>query len=166
MSGWSSGTTLNRLARKPVGLLNQRDDQSDVDQFIGNLQLDYKFHFLPDLHANLNVGGDRNHGTGTIWPTGYCGFRLLAYFAHGLSGSWSFTTSMTRRRPINCWSSTSTITKRFLHSQPDRCRSGLFRGLENQVEPLLTWPQPKRTPSAVPEPGFQPEHAVVRLRPR
>lgn len=64
----SSGTTLNGLAPKnPVGLLNQRDDQSDVDRFIGNLQLDYKFHFLPDLHANLNVGGDRSHGTGTIY---------------------------------------------------------------------------------------------------
>ena len=42
----SSGTTLNGLSQKnPVGLLNQRDDKSDVNRFIGNIQLDYQFHW-------------------------------------------------------------------------------------------------------------------------
>jgi iron complex outermembrane receptor protein len=64
----SSGTTLNGLSQKnPVGLLNQRDDKSNVDRVLGNVQIDYKFHFLPDLRANLNLGGDRSHGRGTVF---------------------------------------------------------------------------------------------------
>jgi iron complex outermembrane receptor protein len=52
--------------KNPVGLLNLRNDESDVKRFISNIQLDYKFHFLPDLRANLNVGIDYSKGEGTI----------------------------------------------------------------------------------------------------
>jgi TonB-dependent starch-binding outer membrane protein SusC len=63
-----SASGLNTLATlNPVGLLEQRQDQSNVNRFIGNAQLDYKFHFLPELRANLNVGTDRSRGTGTIF---------------------------------------------------------------------------------------------------
>lgn len=66
---WTNANgTLNGLAPKnPMGLLNQRDDKSDVSRLIGNIQLDYKFHFLPDLRANLNLGIDRAHGEGSIF---------------------------------------------------------------------------------------------------
>jgi iron complex outermembrane receptor protein len=64
-AGSTSG--LNTLApNNPVGLLEQREDKSNVNRFIGNVQLDYKFHFLPELRANLNVGTDLSKGTGTI----------------------------------------------------------------------------------------------------
>ncbi|AMR31292.1 SusC/RagA family protein [Mucilaginibacter sp. PAMC 26640] len=63
----SSATGLKQLApRNPVGLLEQRYDKSDVKRSIGNAQLDYKFHFLPDLHANVNFGYDASEGKGTI----------------------------------------------------------------------------------------------------
>jgi TonB-linked SusC/RagA family outer membrane protein len=63
----SGGTTLNGLATKnPVGLLNSKDNKSDVNRFIGNIQLDYKLHFLPDLRANLNLGMDKSHGEGKV----------------------------------------------------------------------------------------------------
>ena len=42
----------------PVALLNQTDNRSTVKRSIGNAQFDYKFHFLPDLRANLNLGYD------------------------------------------------------------------------------------------------------------
>ena len=43
----SSGTTLNGLSQKnPVGLLNQREDISDVNRFIGSVQFDYKLPFF------------------------------------------------------------------------------------------------------------------------
>jgi iron complex outermembrane receptor protein len=45
-------------------LLNSVDDQSDVLRSIGNIQLDYKMHFLPELRANLNVGYDVSQGKG------------------------------------------------------------------------------------------------------
>jgi TonB-linked SusC/RagA family outer membrane protein len=53
----------------PLGLLLQRDDESEVRRSIGNAQFDYKFHFLPDLHANLNLGYDVQSGLGTIYVT-------------------------------------------------------------------------------------------------
>ncbi len=42
----------------PLALLYQTNNQSDVYRSLGNVQLDYKFHFLPDLRANLNAGYD------------------------------------------------------------------------------------------------------------
>jgi iron complex outermembrane receptor protein len=58
----------NPLApRNPVSLLKMRDDNSDVFRSIGNVQLDYKFHFLPDLRANLNLGYDISRGEGTVF---------------------------------------------------------------------------------------------------
>ncbi|MDH7460854.1 TonB-dependent receptor [Chitinophagaceae bacterium 26-R-25] len=64
----TSPTGLSPLAgRNPVGLLNQRIDKSNPVRGIGNLQLDYKFHFLPDLHANMNLGYDVVDGKGTVF---------------------------------------------------------------------------------------------------
>lgn len=55
----------NTLApRNPVGLLETRTDQSTVLRSIGNAQLDYRFHFLPDLRANLNLGYDVSSSEG------------------------------------------------------------------------------------------------------
>jgi len=48
----------------PVALLNQTDNTSKVYRSIGNLNLDYKFHFLPDLTAKLNLGYDYSEGKG------------------------------------------------------------------------------------------------------
>lgn len=63
----SSSTGLKALSPKnPLGILMQRDDQSDVVRHIANAVLDYKFHFLPDLKAVVNVGTDRAEGKGTI----------------------------------------------------------------------------------------------------
>ena len=42
----------------PVALLNQTDNKSNVKRVLGNVQLDYKFHFLPELRANMNIGYD------------------------------------------------------------------------------------------------------------
>ncbi|MBA2249747.1 MAG: SusC/RagA family TonB-linked outer membrane protein [Chitinophagaceae bacterium] len=63
----TSKSGLKSLApRNPLGLLLQRTDISEVRRSIGNAQFDYKFHFLPDLHANLNLGYDVSTGLGTI----------------------------------------------------------------------------------------------------
>lgn len=51
-------------APNPLGLLLPRDNASHVDRFIGNVQLDYKMHFLPDLHALVNLGMDKATGEG------------------------------------------------------------------------------------------------------
>jgi iron complex outermembrane receptor protein len=58
----------NTLApRNPLSTLEQKLDESTVRRSIGNLQLDYKLHFLPDLRANLNVGYDISDGEGSTF---------------------------------------------------------------------------------------------------
>ncbi len=56
----------NTLApRNPLSLLEQRNDDGTVKRGIGNIQLDYKLPFLPELSANLNLGMDISRGEGT-----------------------------------------------------------------------------------------------------
>lgn len=55
------------VARNPVGLLEQRFDRSNVQRSFGNIVFDYKFHFLPELRANLNLGYDVAKGLGDIY---------------------------------------------------------------------------------------------------
>lgn len=64
---WLQNNQPDGLApRNPLGQLNLRDDRSNVNRFITNLQLDYTLPFLKDLRANLNVGYDYAKGEGTI----------------------------------------------------------------------------------------------------
>ncbi len=53
--------------KNPLGLLNLRNDQSDVSRYITNLQLDYNITQVPGLRANLNVGLDYAKGEGTVF---------------------------------------------------------------------------------------------------
>ncbi|MDR2293496.1 MAG: TonB-dependent receptor [Prevotellaceae bacterium] len=66
---WMSGDTgiRNSLATyNPVALLYGKSDRSDVVRSTGNIQFDYKMHFLPDLKANLNLGYDFSQGKGDV----------------------------------------------------------------------------------------------------
>jgi len=55
--------------KNPVALLEQEQNKSLVYRGIANLQVDYKVHFLPDLHANVNVAYDGSRGSGTDFVT-------------------------------------------------------------------------------------------------
>lgn len=66
--------TANTFLYNPVSMVDLRDNTADVNRLIGNVKLDYKLHFLPDLHANLNVGIDKsstdgqdNSLPGSVW---------------------------------------------------------------------------------------------------
>jgi TonB-linked SusC/RagA family outer membrane protein len=75
---WASSGTLNKLApRNPVALLDLYHNNSDVKRSIGNIQLDYSFHFLPELHANLNLGYDLAKGEGKINVPAYAAQNFL-----------------------------------------------------------------------------------------
>jgi iron complex outermembrane receptor protein len=57
--------TFNTLSNaNPVAQLYQNHSTGKTLRSIGNIQLDYKFHFLPALHANLNLGYDATDGHG------------------------------------------------------------------------------------------------------
>ncbi|WP_434086520.1 SusC/RagA family TonB-linked outer membrane protein [Pontibacter populi] len=64
---WEKNGVFNPLApTNPLSLLMQRNDQGEANRWLGNVQLDYKFHFLPELRANLNLGTDRSDSEGYI----------------------------------------------------------------------------------------------------
>ncbi|MCK9399164.1 MAG: TonB-dependent receptor [Bacteroidales bacterium] len=68
----------------PVALLNMRDDNSDVKRLIGNIQLDYKLHFFPDLHLNLNLGLDDSWSDGTVDVPEYAAWEYDAVNTGGI----------------------------------------------------------------------------------
>ncbi len=61
----ADGSLNTQATRNPLGLLNLTNDKGNVKRSIGNIQLDYKFHFLPELRANVNVGYDISKSDGT-----------------------------------------------------------------------------------------------------
>ena len=76
---------INLATRNPVGLLNTRIDKSIVERSLGNIQFDYKFHFLPDLRANLNLGYDVSQGEGTVFVPAYA---AQSFFREGVNNNY------------------------------------------------------------------------------
>ena len=46
----------------PVSMLEQVESRNENIRSVGNLQMDYSMHFLPDLHLNVNAGYDISSG--------------------------------------------------------------------------------------------------------
>jgi TonB-dependent starch-binding outer membrane protein SusC len=57
-----SGKLVQNVGRNPVGILNQNGETGSSNRSLGNIKFDYKVHFLPDLHAVVNLGYDVSHG--------------------------------------------------------------------------------------------------------
>ncbi len=60
----ANGAPIDLSNRNPLALLNLRDNTSKVGRVIGNIQLDYRLHFFPDLHVLVNLGIDHAKGKG------------------------------------------------------------------------------------------------------
>lgn len=60
----ASGEAVTLAGTNPLSLLYDKQDTGETKRSIGNIQLDYKMHFLPDLKANLNLGYDIAEGKG------------------------------------------------------------------------------------------------------
>jgi iron complex outermembrane receptor protein len=50
----------------PVAQLLQTNDRGVNNRIYGNFQLDYKFHFLPELRAVINLGYDESEGSRNV----------------------------------------------------------------------------------------------------
>lgn len=60
---YTSPTEINQLAgRNPLSLIEQQNNYGSSFRSIGNIQADYKMHFLPELKAVANVGYDELSG--------------------------------------------------------------------------------------------------------
>ncbi|WP_316635190.1 TonB-dependent receptor [uncultured Flavobacterium sp.] len=76
----TSPTEFNQLAGKnPVAMIEQQNNLGTFYRNIGNIQFDYKLHFLPELKAVANFGYDQMSGRG------YGG--IDANYLSGLKGS-------------------------------------------------------------------------------
>ncbi|MGM5469478.1 SusC/RagA family TonB-linked outer membrane protein [Flavobacteriaceae bacterium LMO-SS05] len=53
-----NGTVIANGTTNPLASLLQRHNNGDANRTYGNLNIDYKFHFLPELRAVLNIGYD------------------------------------------------------------------------------------------------------------
>ncbi len=57
----------NALApANPVALIEQVDNESTVNRYILSASADYRFSFLKELRANLNLAYDNSNGSGTV----------------------------------------------------------------------------------------------------
>jgi TonB-dependent starch-binding outer membrane protein SusC len=70
----------------PLAQLKLRNDQSDVNRFVVSSSFDYRFGFLPELRANLNLAYDKSHGEGTIDVPAEASF---AFFDKGIKNTYS-----------------------------------------------------------------------------
>lgn len=80
---WTLNGLLNTNGTKnPLGLLYGTRNISSVWRFLPSLQLDYKFHFLPDLRWNVNLAYDYAKGEGavTVSPNSASGFNNLGSY--------------------------------------------------------------------------------------
>jgi iron complex outermembrane receptor protein len=84
------GTTLpmDLATRNPLALLQLRRNTSSASRIIGNVQLDYKLHFFPDLHVQANLGIDNADGSGndnkdSIMATDYKTAGRYSYYKQG-----------------------------------------------------------------------------------
>ena len=61
---------LNPSIGNPVAQLLQTKDFGESNRLFGNIEVDYKLHFFPDLRAVVNLGYDRNSGDRSVYrPT-------------------------------------------------------------------------------------------------
>jgi TonB-dependent starch-binding outer membrane protein SusC len=58
-------------------------NKATVDRLFGNVQVDYQFPFLPELHANLNAGFDGAKGNGATHVPGNAAQDWTTDSAHG-----------------------------------------------------------------------------------
>ena len=90
---WELNGLPNTLASKnPVSMLEQTRNVGTAYRSIGNIQFDYKFHFLPELRANLNLGYDVSRGSGTskTLPTNASAFYNQGSMSRYLQKRWNY----------------------------------------------------------------------------
>ncbi|RZK18191.1 MAG: TonB-dependent receptor [Pedobacter sp.] len=88
---WTQGTGADMVPnpnspRNPVGLIRLQDNNGHAARSVGNVKFDYSFHFLPELHANLNLGYDVSKGYGSI--------RVPTFAAQSASTQGSFSRAL------------------------------------------------------------------------
>ncbi|TDD99249.1 SusC/RagA family TonB-linked outer membrane protein [Flavobacterium cellulosilyticum] len=96
-SGQPKGTS------NPVSLLKDKRNVANQFRFFGNINIDYKFHFLPELKAVINAGMDKQDGDGslTINPLSRSGYNNNPNLPTNQIGSYSNTWYHNKNENLN-----------------------------------------------------------------
>ncbi|HRN16635.1 MAG TPA: TonB-dependent receptor [Xylanibacter oryzae] len=63
----NKGIPVTGAVLNPLGVLQQTTSKGNVKRIIGNFDVDYKFHFLPDLRLHATLGYDYAEGKSTYY---------------------------------------------------------------------------------------------------
>lgn len=63
----ANGSPVNAAVRNPAGLVRQYTSTSNVWRVVGNFDIDYKMHFLPELKFHATFGYDQAQGKGDVF---------------------------------------------------------------------------------------------------
>ncbi|QCK15955.1 SusC/RagA family TonB-linked outer membrane protein [Mangrovivirga cuniculi] len=72
----------------PVALLEQTNNSAAVNRITTNANITYKFHFLPELKANLNLGLDRSKTDGTEFVSADASYAIDDEFGNGTTNNY------------------------------------------------------------------------------
>lgn len=85
----ANGTPVALGPTNPVALLNLTDNRSNVSSLLGNLNLDYRFHFLPELSAHLNLAYNHSKSKGNVIVPEYASWTYDPVHGGGVYNSYS-----------------------------------------------------------------------------
>ena len=91
MASWKYMRTSNRT-QNPLAALELKNDVAKSHDFTGNLELDYKVHFLPDLHIHATFGGEYAEGRQTTVYSPYS-YDNYYYGWDGVSNQYKYNIS-------------------------------------------------------------------------
>lgn len=80
------GNIIQVATTNPLSMLEMTKDQSKVKNFIGNTEIDYKLHFFPDMHLNVNFGMDYANSNGIKYISE---FAPSDYMYGGYDSNWN-----------------------------------------------------------------------------
>ncbi|MEZ0486299.1 SusC/RagA family TonB-linked outer membrane protein [Fibrella aquatica] len=93
----TTGRPNGQATRNPLGLLYDKEDRNQINRLVGNVQLDYRFPFLRELRANLNLGLDVSSTDGQIQVPAFAASNFgRGQGRPGISGDFSTTGGIDR----------------------------------------------------------------------
>jgi len=117
----ADGKPIDLATRNPLALLELRNNKSVVNRLVGNVQLDYKLHFLPDLHLQANLGLDNASGSGddVVDSTSATNYRTLGRKSHYEQKKKNYLADLSLFYTKNLPSANSKLDVLFTHSYQD-----------------------------------------------
>lgn len=87
----AEGVVNSNAPGNPLSLLELKNDKARAYDFIGNVEMDYKLHFLPDMHVHANAATEIAHGKQTTLDSEYSFTSSLngGYDGYSMEDKWN-----------------------------------------------------------------------------